>query len=408
MNEGQLVQMKRPSRLVLVLILGSLTAFGPLSMDMYLPALPAVTADLQTNASLTQLSITTCLLGLAAGQIIFGPLSDFQGRRKPLLVTIILYAVSSVLCAISPNIWFFVAVRFLQGLTASAGIVISRAAARDMYEGKELTKFVALLAIVMGAAPILSPIFGGIILKWTTWQAIFYILALIGVIMFVAVLGLLPETLEEERRTKGSMFAVVTSFGALCKDKVFVGVAFSQAFVSTSMFAYIAASPFVLQNIYGVSPQQFSLIFGLNGLGIIVFAQISGRLANYFDENLLLFYGVMQSLAGSMLLLLVVLFTWPLWTMMLALFLVVSSVGIVNTMSFSLGMNRQGKRAGSASAFLGILPFAGGAIVSPLVGLGGENSSVPLGVVIFACGGLALLTFVLFAWKKEERTSKSM
>ncbi|HLS67127.1 MAG TPA: Bcr/CflA family efflux MFS transporter, partial [Pseudogracilibacillus sp.] len=173
MNEGQLVQMKRPSRLVLVLILGSLTAFGPLSMDMYLPALPAVTADLQTNASLTQLSITTCLLGLAAGQIIFGPLSDFQGRRKPLLVTIILYAVSSVLCAISPNIWFFVAVRFLQGLTASAGIVISRAAARDMYEGKELTKFVALLAIVMGAAPILSPIFGGIILKWTTWQAIF-------------------------------------------------------------------------------------------------------------------------------------------------------------------------------------------------------------------------------------------
>lgn len=408
MNHGEFVQTKRPSRLMLVLILGSLTAFGPLSMDMYLPALPAVTADLQTNASLTQLSITTCLLGLAIGQLIFGPLSDFQGRRKPLLTTIVLYAISSVLCAISPNIWFFVVVRFAQGLTASAGIVIARAAARDLYEGKELTKFVALLSIVMGAAPILSPIFGGIILKWTTWQAIFYILAMIGVVMFFAVLGFLPETLQEERRTKGNIFAVVSSFGTLLKDKIFVGIAFAQSFVSMSMFAYIAASPFVLQNIYGVSPQQFSLIFGLNGLGIIIFAQISGRLANYFAENKLLFFGIIQSLIGSILLFIVVIFTLPLWTIMLALFLVVSSVGIVNTMSFSLGMNRQGERAGSASAFLGILPFGGGAIVSPLVGIAGEFNAVPLGIVILVCGVLALLIFLALAWKKEQRSATNV
>lgn len=402
MRKGQTLQTKRPSRLLLVLILGSLTAFGPLSMDMYLPALPAVTDSLNANASLTQLSITTCLLGLAFGQLIFGPLSDFQGRRNPLLVTLIFYAISSVLCAISPNIWFFVIVRFMQGLTASAGMVIARAAARDLYEGKELTKFVALLAIVMGAAPILSPIFGGIILNWTTWQVIFYILALIGAIMFVAVLSFLPETLPEEKRTKGSLFAVVTSFGALFKDRVFVGIAFSQAFVSTSMFAYIAASPFVLQNIYGVTPQQFSLIFGLNGVGLILLAQISGRLANYFDENNLLYFGILQSLFGSILLIFVVFFTWPLWTIMLALFLVVSSSGIVNTMSFSLGMNRQGERAGSASAFLGILPFAGGAVVSPLVGVLGEDNAIPLGVVILICGILALTTYLIFVWKKEK------
>lgn len=390
------LQEKMPHRFILILILGSLSAFGPLSMDMYLPALPAVTEDLQTTASFTQLSITTCLLGLALGQLIFGPWSDFLGRRKLLLITLVLFTISSILCAISTNIWLFIGFRLAQGITASAGIVISRAATRDLYEGKELTRFVALLAIVMGVAPILSPIIGGIILKWANWQMIFHLLALIGAIMFFSVFFLLPETLPQEKRTKGNVIAIVGSFGALFKDRVFIGLAFSQSFVSMGMFAYIAASPFVLQNIYNVSPQQFSLIFGLNGLGIIIMAQVSGRLAGVVSEATLLFFGVTQAIVGSILLLVVTIMTWPLWLMMVALFLVVSSVGIVNTTSFSLAMNRQGERAGSASALLGILPFGGGAIVSPLVGVAGEYNAIPMGIVIFACSLLAFVLYLLF------------
>ena len=156
------------TKLWFVLILGSLTAFGPLSMDMYLPALPIVAVDLQTTASLAQLSITACLLGLAAGQLLFGPLSDIHGRRRPLLYTLLIYMVVSLLCAFSPNIWVFVGLRFVQGFAGAAGIVIARASARDMYSGKDLTKFIALLALVNGAAPILAPIFGGAVLRWVS------------------------------------------------------------------------------------------------------------------------------------------------------------------------------------------------------------------------------------------------
>ena len=385
-----------------VLILGSLTAFGPLSLDMYLPALPAVTTDLNTTASLAQLSITTCLLGLATGQLILGPLSDMHGRRKPLIITLVLYTIFSLLAGLSGNIWLFVVLRFFQGFTGAAGIVIARASARDMYIGKDLTRFIALLAIVNGAAPILAPVFGGIILKWLTWQAIFYILAIIGLIMFLAVLLFLPETLTTEKRMERNMFAAFSSFGTLFKDRTFLGIAFSQAFIMMGMFAYIAASPFVLQNIYNVSPQQFSFIFAMNGVGIILSAQIAGKLAHRFSEMALLKTSIIIAFLGSILLMIVVLFDLPLWIIMIALFSIVSTVGIVNTTGFSLAMNRQGEVAGSASAFLGILPFAGGALVSPLAGIAGEHNAIPMGAVIFICCFLALLSY---GWMMQKKKS---
>jgi len=391
---------KQLHKVWLILILGSLTAFGPLSMDMYLPGLPAVTEELKATASLGQLSITTCLLGLAAGQLVFGPLSDLQGRRKPLIITLILYTITSLLCGLSTNIWVYVILRFFQGFTGAAGIVIARASARDLYSGKDLTQFVALLAIVMGAAPILAPIFGGVILKWMSWQAVFYILSSFGFIMFLTVIYFLPETLSEENRINGNVFAVFKSFGTLFTDRTFIGIAFTQAFISMSMFAYIAASPFVLQNIYNVTPQQFSFIFAMNGLGIIIAAQVAGRLAHRYEEMTLLLSGILFALIGSVLLIIVVFFYLSLWMIMIALFMVVSSVGLVNTTSFSLAMNRQGSVAGSASAFLGILPFAGGALVSPLAGIAGENNAVPMGIVIFLCCAFALFIYV---WLVRER-----
>lgn len=384
-------------KLWFVLILGSLTAFGPLSLDMYLPGLPSVATDLETSASLVQMSLTACLLGLALGQLLFGPLSDIHGRRRPLLFTLLVYAFASLLCAFSTSIWIFIVLRFIQGFAGAAGIVIARASARDMYSGKELTKFVALLSLVNGAAPILAPIFGGAVLRFVAWPAVFIILSVIGVVMFLAVAFTLTETLPKERRAEGGMLATVKTFHLLLKDRVFMGIALSQALISMSMFAYIAGSPFVLQNIHGATPQQFSFIFAANGVGIIIAAQVTGRLASSIDEKKLLLYGIMMSFSGALLLLLTILLQGPIWLVLIALFFVVASVGVVGTTAFSLAMERQGRAAGSASAFLGILPFGGGALVSPLVGIAGDFTAVPMGITIFACSSLAVIIYSLIA-----------
>src|SRR5699024_1793833 len=234
--------------------------------------LPVVTTDLHTSASLAQLSITSCLLGLALGQLIFGPLSDIQGRKRPLLTTLSVYTVVSLLAAFSHHIWIFIGLRFIQGISAAAGIVIARASAQDLFDGKELTKFIALLALVNGAAPILAPLFGRVILNWISWRAVFYVLALVGLIMLTADLLIFTEA----KRSKGGMLATVQTFGILLKVRTFMGIALTQAFISMCMFAYIAGSPFVLQNIYNISAQQFSLVFAINGVGIILAAQLTG------------------------------------------------------------------------------------------------------------------------------------
>ncbi|MCG1008806.1 multidrug effflux MFS transporter [Salinicoccus sp. ID82-1] len=376
-----------------IVLLGTLTAIGPLSMDMYLPALPIVTTDLDTTASLAQLSLTACLIGLAVGQLIFGPLSDIKGRKRPLLYTLAAYALVSVFCAFTDNIWVFIFLRFIQGFTGAAGIVIARAAARDMYAGKDLTKAFALLALVNGAAPILAPISGGFVLNFGSWPVVFLIIGAIGLLLLVAVALLFDETLHPENRSEGDVFAVVKTFDVLFKDRTFMAIAFIQALIMSSMFAYIAGSPFVLQNIYDVSPQQFSLIFALNGVGIIVAAQLAGRLAGSMVESRILLIGVLVSFFGSIGLVAVIVFNLPLMVMILVLFLVVSSVGLVSTTAFSMGMQNQRKSAGSASALLGLLPFIGGALVSPLVGLAGEQVAWPMGLVILICSTVALIIF---------------
>lgn len=389
----------------IVILLGMLTAIGPISMDMYLPALPVVADDMNTSASLVQLSLTTCLIGLAAGQLMFGPLSDIRGRKKPLIYSLVIYAVVSALLAFTTSIGIFIVLRFIQGFTGAAGIVIARAAARDIYSGKELTKAFALLALVSGAAPILAPISGGFVLNFGSWPVVFFIIAAIGLLLLLSVTFLFNETLTVENRSEGTIFAVVKTFGDLLKDKVFLGISFTQSLIMSGMFAYIAGSPFILQNIYEVSAQQFSLIFALNGLGIIIAAQISGRLAAQVDEVKIMLFGVLLSLTGSLLLAIVVLLDLSLISIIVALFMVVSSIGFVSPTAFSLGLKNQKKSAGSASAFLGLLPFIGGAIVSPLVGLAGEYTAWPLALVIIICSISALAIFMTLVWEKEVRSN---
>lgn len=393
--KGELNAGKQMNKWLIVFLLGSLTAFGPLSLDMYLPAFPNLATDLKTNASMIQLSLTTCLIGMALGQLIFGPLSDIHGRRKPLTFTLIAYGIISIVAAFSPNIIVFIALRFFQGVTGAAGIVIARASASDMYSGVELTKFMALLSLVLGAAPILAPISGGVVLNFAPWTMIFIILGIIGFVMYIVVLFLLPETLSIAKRSEAGMLAVVKTFGRLSKDKVFMSIAGVQACIMSSMFAYIAGSPFVLQNIYKVSAQQFSLLFALNGIGIIIASQLTGRLAGKVKGVHLLRMGLLVSLVGSVTLVISTAFQLSLFFIVIALFLVVSSVGMVSTSSFSLAMARQGKTAGSASALLGLLPFLGGAIVSPLVGVLGDANAWPMAIVIAICVCIAWILYIM-------------
>ncbi|MFD4815566.1 multidrug effflux MFS transporter [Peribacillus butanolivorans] len=390
-------EMTKSKRLLMALMLGSFAAIGPLSLDMYLPGLPTLAEDLKSSASLAQLSLTACLLGLALGQIYLGPLSDAKGRRVPLIISLSIYCVSSLLCAFAPSIELLLLLRFIQGIAGAGGIVISRAIVRDLFSGTDLTKFFSMLMLVNGAAPILAPVFGGQLLQFTSWRGVFIVICVLSVLMVAAAFFGVKETLSPNHRSAGGVTDTLRTFGNLLKDRVFMGYAFSQGFVSAAMFAYISGSPFVLQNIFGVSPQTFSLIFATNGMGIIIASQVTGRLAGKIKEEKLLQIGLCLALFGGILLLSSILLEIGLAGILIALFFSVSSVGIVGTTSFSLSMQNQKKTAGSASALIGLLPFILGSLMAPLVGLGSGDSPLPMGIVMVSCHVIAMLAYLILA-----------
>ncbi|MBZ4687086.1 MAG: transporter, family, multidrug resistance protein [Clostridia bacterium] len=390
----------RVNCLQLSLILGGLTALGPLSIDMYLPALPGLAKGLNTSASSAQLSLTFFLLGLAIGQLFAGPLSDIRGRRKPLLVGLTIYIVSSLLCALSPSIWLLIVLRFLQGLAGAAGVVISRAIVRDLYSGSELTKFISRLMLVNGAAPVLAPIAGGQLLRVTSWHGVFIVLAVIGIILLLTVFFGVSETLPAQSRSEAGINNTLSILRNLINDRIFMGYALSQGLVSAAMFAYISGSPFVLQEIFSISPQIFSLLFAINSFGIIIASQVTGRLAGRINETKLFVTGIGISFIGSSMLLTAIIMEAGLFLILLPLFFAVSSVGIVMTTGFSLAMQNQGQTAGSASAVLGVLSFIFGAFAAPLVGLGGSQTALPLGVVIAAVSFGSVLSYTILVRRK--------
>lgn len=385
--------LERSSRIRIAIVLGSLAAIGPLSLDMYLPTLPALAEQLGSTTSATQLSLTACMVGLALGQLIAGPISDIRGRRLPLMIGIGLYAIVSVLCFFAPNIWVFVGLRFIQGLAGAAGIVISRASVRDLYSGAELTKFFALLMLINGAAPILAPILGAEVLVFTSWRGVFAILGALGCAMLLAIVFGLKETLPAGRRSSGGIRHTLATFRRLFRDSEFMGYALTQGLVMAAMFAYISGSPFVLQELFGVSPRTYSLIFGMNGAGIIMASQAAGRLAGRVEARRLLAFGLALSSAGALLLMLALVTGAGLTLFLPGFFLLVSSVGLVSTTTTPLALQSQGQQAGSASALLGMMSFIGGGAVAPLVGIGGKDTAVPLVAVIFILVAAALCCF---------------
>jgi|UniRef100_A8GB04 DHA1 family bicyclomycin/chloramphenicol resistance-like MFS transporter len=387
-------------RLVYALVLGLLASLGPLCIDLYLPALPEMAGDLNTSTATAQLSLTAGLLGLGVGQLIFGPYSDKLGRMRPLLLSLTLLLAASLWCALAPNIDQLLIARLLQGLAGAGGAVISRAIARDLYSGHELTRFFALLMLVNGLAPIIAPVLGGALLQFMDWRGIFGVLAAIAVLLFTLASLKLDESLPAERRSQGGIFAMLRSLGGLLTQRQFMGLCLTQGFVMAGMFAYIGASPFVLQQIYGLSPQMFSLCFAINGVGLIISAQIASRLSIHFGERKVLKGGLTLAAVSSLLLLLAASLHAPLALLMVPLFFSVAVIGIVGPTASSLAMQSQGDKAGSASALIGVSMFALGACSVPLTGLGG-TSSVSMALTIVGCYAVAITLFKLLVRKAQ-------
>ena len=376
-------------------VLGLLSTFGPISLDLYLPALPQLAAELAASTSAAQLTITACLIGLAVGQVIAGPLSDRFGRKRPLMVGLVAYALASLACAFAWSVTVLLVLRLVQGLAGAAGIVIARAVARDLYEGRRLVVFFSQLVLVSGLAPVIAPVLGGQLNRVMTWRGIFGVLAAIGVVLVLAGLLGLKESLPPERRVAGGLGGTLRGFAVLGRDRFFVGVALAGGFAGASMFAYIAGATFVLQRIYGLSPQGFSLAFGVNSVGIMAAAQVSGRLTRRLSPVRVLAIGLAVNLLGALCLAATVLLGLGLPFVLGSLFVMVSAIGLVLPTSTALGLSNYPERAGTASALLGLLQYLVGGLAAPLVGLAGEDTAVPLGLVAGAASASACLVFAL-------------
>lgn len=395
-GQPETAQVHSPRRVQLVFILGALSAFGPLSIDMYLPALPLLSRDFGTGATQTQLTLSACLLGLAAGQVIAGPMSDALGRRRPLLVGLAAYALASLLCVVAPSVFVLVGLRFVQGFAGAAGIVIARAIVRDMHSGNAAARYFSLLMLVNGLAPILAPLFGGLLLRFTSWRGVFITLAIIGTLLLIAAATGISETLPPDSRQSGGIRTTITTFRQLLANRSFVGYALSCGLAFAAMFAYISGSPFALQDLYGLSPQLFSVVFGMNALGLVVVSQVNGRLVGRVPPIQLLAGGLIAAATGGVALLAVVTIGGiGLVGILPSLFVIVSSLGFVLPNATALALSDHPRTAGSASALLGLLQYAIGAAAAPLVGIFGARTALPMSVVIATLGVSALVVFVL-------------
>ncbi|WP_052889234.1 Bcr/CflA family multidrug efflux MFS transporter [Thermogemmatispora carboxidivorans] len=394
--------------ILLIIILGSLAAFGPLSIDMYLPALPLLSRDLGTSTAAAQLTLSACLVGLALGQLLAGPMSDSLGRRRPLLIGLLAYILASLLCTVAPSITLLIGLRLIQGLAGAAGIVIARAIVRDKYSGIALARFFSMLMLVSGIAPVAAPLIGGLMLRLTNWRGIFLFLALLVALMWVAVLLGLPETLPPERRQSSKPGTTLSTFRRLLADRSFIGYALSGGLSTAAMFAYISGSPFVTQEIYGLSPQAFSLVFGTNALGIAIVGQINGRLVGRVEPRKLLAGALTAVALGGGGLFLAVISGLGLIGILPALFVVVASQGMVFPNATALALADHPHSAGSASALLGLLQFVLGALASPLVGIAGSQTALPMATIIGLLGLGALSAFLLLGRRKPVRTATSL
>jgi DHA1 family bicyclomycin/chloramphenicol resistance-like MFS transporter len=388
----------------LAVVLSLLTIFGPISMDLYLPVLPQLTTELGAATSAAQLTITACLLGLAFGQLIAGPLSDRYGRRRPLLIGVGAYIVFSIVCAVSPTVETLIAARFVQGLAGAVGIVIAQAAGRDIYSGGKLVRYYGRLTVLGGLAAIVGPLIGGQLAHITDWRGIFVFLSLVGVGLLLGCLVIFGETLPADYRTSGGLAHTARDFRVLLSDRVLLGAVLITGFLYAGLFAYLAGATYVLQGIYGLSPQGYSFAFGLNSLGFMAFGFLAGRLAERWSERGTLIGGLAMSVIGASGVLATAIWHLPLIAVCASLVVMVSGVAAATPPTTSMAMAEYPHLAGTASSLLGLARFAFGAVAAPLVGLGGATTALPLGLVILASMLLAVITYPVLLRRDTSAT----
>ncbi|MFI2710620.1 multidrug effflux MFS transporter [Micromonospora sp. NPDC018662] len=393
--------MSRGQRLRLVLVLGSLIAVGPLTIDMYLPALPAIVADFATTSAAVQLTLTGTLAGLALGQLLIGPLSDAVGRRRPLIAGLVLHVVASSLCVVAPNVAVLGALRVVQGLGVAATAVVAMAVVRDLFSGAAFATLLSRLLLVMGAAPILAPTLGGGVLRWTDWRGVFVALAVFGVLLVVvAALGL-PETLPPARRRRGGVVATGALYGSLLRDRVFVGLVLVAGLAMAALFAYVAGSSFVLQQGYGLDEQQFGLAFGAGAVGLIGATQYNVRLLRRFPPQRILVAALgAGTLAGLALVVFAATDVGGLPALLVSLWLVLAAAGLAMPNAPALALSRHGEAAGTASALLGAVQFGVGAVAAPLVGVLGTGA---VAMALVVAGGMVAALAVLLVVVRPAR-----
>ncbi len=381
--------------LKLVLVLGALSAIGPLTIDTYLPALPALSAELGASDVQAQTTITGLLVGLGLGQLVIGPLSDAFGRRRPLLLGLTGHALMSLLCALAPSITLLAVTRTLQGISGAAVAVVAMAMIRDLFTGRDAAKLLSRMILVLGVAPILAPSFGSALLEFTSWRGIFVVLAAMAVGLLVLAFVALPETLPPARRMPASVRSSLTAYAGLFRDRTFLVLVAISALLFATLFAYISGSPFILQGLYELSPQQFGLAFSANAVGLILATQLNPLLLRRYRPMTILSVAVAVAFAGSLALLATALtgfggllgFMAPLW-------ILISAIGFSFPNAPAVALSRHGRTAGTAAALLGSAQFVVGGLIAPLVGVLDDGTAVPLAGIVVGTTGLAATLLV--------------
>ena len=378
-----------------ILILGALSAFGPLAIDFYLPAFPAMALAFGTDEQHVQLTLAAYFLGLSIGQLAYGPVADRFGRRIPLLIGVGLFTAASLLCAYAPNLDWLIGARFIQALGGCAGMVISRAVVSDKCDAVGSAKVFSQLMLVMGLAPILAPMLGGLLVNTTGWQSIFLALTGFSALAGLAVALGLPESMPAHL-PRQPLSGALHQYGRLLKDPVYLGHALTGGIAIAGMFSYIAGSPFVIIKLYGIPAEHFGWFFGVNAAGFILVAQVNARLLAKRGPAFLLTRTVWIYLgAGLALLAVSALRTEQLWPLLIPLFVCIASLGCILPNASACAMNGQGARAGSASAMLGCLQFSVAAGAAALVGILHDGSAMPMAMVISLCGILVVCAAML-------------
>lgn len=387
------------SFIFLLLTLSLLSAFGPFITDLYLPALPLLTGYFQTSVSNVQLSLSVSMLGLAIGQLIIGPLSDKYGRKFPLLFCMWLFVISTIACLFSWDIYSFVFFRLIQGMAGAGGVVLSKSIPADMFTGKELAKYIAIISAINGIAPVLSPVIGGLLLQFTNWKGVFIVLLSIGIVILI-LSYLLKESLPVEKRSDKSTFSTFISLGKVFRNPTYAFNTFTMVMAAVVLFSYIASSPFIIQEHYGYSPLVFSLCFSINAIGIALGSVISMRFKQTKNS-------IIVGSSGLLILALATAFClfndMPFIYFESCLLVLMIFLGLLFPSTTALALDSERKNAGAASAAIGSLTFLAGSICSPLVGIGNFLHS---SAICILTGAILTALFCLLARRNEKKMKK--